>query len=64
MICWLQKKGDIMSNNLQSILVSSRLGRIVLHLACINQDHKFIWHLKGIWRETILTNVCKVKNIA
>jgi len=59
-----RKRGNIMSDNLQSILVSSRIGRIVLHLACISQDHKFIWHIKGIWRETILTNVCKVKNIA
>jgi hypothetical protein len=27
------------------------LGRIVLHLLCACQDHKFHWHWRGILRE-------------
>jgi len=29
----------------------TRLDRIILHLRCLWQDHKYRWHLAGIWRE-------------
>ena len=29
----------------------SRLGRVLLHLRCLRRDHKYRWHLAGIWRE-------------
>jgi hypothetical protein len=32
----------------------SRLGRIVLHVRCLWRDHKYRWHLAGIWREVTL----------
>ena len=32
----------------------SRLGRIVLHLRCLWRDHKYRWHLAGVWREVTL----------
>ena len=28
-----------------------RLDRIVLHMRCLRRDHKYAWHLAGIWRE-------------
>jgi hypothetical protein len=36
---------------MQAKLVSSGNGRIILHLATLNQDWKFGWHIKGILRE-------------
>jgi hypothetical protein len=32
----------------------SRLDRIVLHLRCLWRDHKYRWHLAGVWREFTL----------
>ena len=32
----------------------SRLDRIVLHLRCLWRDHKYRWHLAGVWREVML----------
>jgi hypothetical protein len=32
----------------------SRLDRIVLHLRCLWRDHKYRWHLSGVWREVTL----------
>jgi len=32
----------------------SRLDRIVLHLRCLWRDHKYRWHLAGVWREVTL----------
>jgi len=32
----------------------SRLDRISLHVRCLIRDHKYRWHLAGIWREVIL----------
>jgi len=29
----------------------TRLHGIVLHLRCFCRDHKYSWHLAGIWRE-------------
>jgi len=29
----------------------TRLDRILLHLRCVCQDHKYRWHLAGVWRE-------------
>jgi hypothetical protein len=29
----------------------SRLDRIRLHLGCLMRDHKYRWHLAGVWRE-------------
>jgi hypothetical protein len=29
----------------------TRLDRIVLHFRCLYHDHKYRWHLAGIWRE-------------
>lgn len=40
-----------MSEAVQMKLVSSRFGRIVLHLAAFAADRKFAWHAKGIVRE-------------
>ena len=31
----------------------TRLDRILLHLACLKRDHKYRWHLSGIWRELV-----------
>ena len=42
-----------MSDNLQMVLVTSRLGRIVLHLACLGHGH-IDRHLKGILHEILL----------
>jgi len=30
-----------------------RFGRIMLHLRCLFYNHKFRWHLAGIWRELL-----------
>ena len=32
----------------------SRVDRIVLHLRCLWRDHKYRWHLAGVWREVTL----------
>jgi hypothetical protein len=32
----------------------TRLDRIALHLRCLLRDHKYRWHLAGIWREVTL----------
>lgn len=29
----------------------TRFDRIVLHLHCLYLDHKYRWHLAGVWRE-------------
>ena len=29
----------------------TRFDRIVLHLHCLYLDHKYCWHLAGVWRE-------------
>jgi hypothetical protein len=42
-----------MSATMQIKLSGSSLGRITLHLATLNQDWKFRWHLKGVWREIV-----------
>jgi len=32
----------------------TRFNRMVLHLRCLIHDHKYRWHLAGIWREVAL----------
>jgi len=32
----------------------TRIDRIVLHWRCLRRDHKYRWHLAGIWREVAL----------
>jgi len=32
----------------------TRIDRIVLHLRCLVRDHKYRWHLAGVWREVTL----------
>jgi len=32
----------------------TRLDRILLHLRCLYLDHKYRWHLAGVWREVRL----------
>jgi len=32
-------------------LALTRFDRIRLHLRCLIRDHKFYWHLAGVWRE-------------
>jgi hypothetical protein len=32
----------------------TRFDRAVLHLRCLLRDHKYHWHLAGIWREVTL----------
>jgi hypothetical protein len=29
----------------------TRFDRIRLHLRCLIRDHKYCWHLAGVWRE-------------
>ena len=29
----------------------TRFDRIRLHLRCLVRDHKYRWHLAGVWRE-------------
>jgi hypothetical protein len=29
----------------------TRFARIQLHLRCLLRDHKYRWHLSGVWRE-------------
>jgi hypothetical protein len=29
----------------------SRFDRIRLHFCCLVRDHKYRWHLAGVWRE-------------
>ncbi len=29
----------------------TRLDRIQLHLRCLYHDHRYRWHLAGVWRE-------------
>jgi len=31
----------------------TRFDRIVLHLHCLYLDHKYRWHLAGVWRELL-----------
>ena len=40
-----------MSRRLQYRLAGSRVGRVVLHLAGLARDGRFLWHLRGIGRE-------------
>ena len=40
-----------MNNKTQIKLSRSHTGRMILHLACLNKDKKFSWHIKGIKRE-------------
>jgi len=37
----------------QAQLVTTRKGRIFLHIACFYRDHHFVSHFKGIYRELI-----------
>ena len=39
--------------NLEVHVELGRLGRIMLHLRCLFHNHKFRWHLAGIWRELL-----------
>jgi len=32
----------------------NRLDRIILHVRCLCRDHKYLWHLAGVWREVTL----------
>jgi hypothetical protein len=32
----------------------TRFDRVRLHLRCLVRDHKYRWHLAGIWRELCL----------
>jgi hypothetical protein len=34
-----------------SCLELTRFDRILLHLRCLYRDHKYRWHLAGVWRE-------------
>jgi hypothetical protein len=34
----------------------THLDRIVLHLRCLYRDHKYLWHLAGVWRELHLVH--------
>jgi hypothetical protein len=38
---------------MQIKLAGSGFGRVILHLATLNQDWKFRWHFKGVWREIV-----------
>ena len=29
----------------------TRVDRVLLHLRCLYRDHKYRWHLAGVWRE-------------
>jgi len=29
----------------------TRFDRIRLHLRCLLRDHKYRWHMEGVWRE-------------
>jgi hypothetical protein len=40
-----------MSAQLQMKLVTSSFGRIILHVASMQLDHKYRWHIAGILRE-------------
>jgi hypothetical protein len=31
----------------------SRFDRIRLHFRCLVRDHKYRWHLAGVWRELL-----------
>jgi len=42
-----------MSAAVQQKLVGSHIGRIILHIICVNKDHKLLWHLRGIMREIV-----------
>jgi len=35
-------------------LATSRSGRVVLHLATLTRDHRWLWHLAGMFRELSL----------
>ena len=49
----LNRKGPNMKANMTHFEFS-RLDRIALHLYCLLRDHKFRWHLAGVWREVTL----------
>jgi hypothetical protein len=38
----------------KSVTEFTRLDRIILHVRCLWRDHKYAWHLAGVWREVIL----------
>lgn len=40
-----------MRSKVTMTLVKTRLGRVVLHTACLLQDRKLAWHWAGILRE-------------
>jgi len=44
----------IQSNTWSGQTELTRLDRLVLHLRCLIHDHKYRWHLAGIWREVAL----------
>jgi len=35
----------------------TRFDRIRLHLRCLIRDHKYRWHLAGVWRELCLRQI-------
>ena len=41
------------TDNMQARLAQSRLGRIILHVACACRDHKCSWHWHGVVREIV-----------
>ena len=40
--------------NVFKLTPDGRLGRVLLHARCLWHDHKYQWHLAGIWREVTL----------
>ena len=32
----------------------NRQDRIILHVRCFRRDHKYLWHVAGVWREVTL----------
>ena len=43
-----------MTTKTKAKLATSRSGRVVLHLATLNRDHRWFWHLAGMLRELTL----------
>jgi hypothetical protein len=35
----------------------TRIDRMLMHAVCLCRDHKYAWHLSGIWREVTLRGV-------
>ena len=43
-----------MSTKTKAQLATCRSGRVVLHLATLVRDHRWLWHLAGMLRELTL----------